>query len=213
MTAWSEHARHYILTSNFDAALTSETHLGRDKLVIAVTEARKSSWAGTGCAAITTANNGTSAGVLALVRTRWSSKPLSTRTDEAGVLCTNPRLGGKGHSSRGQGDVAAHSVFRALCRFPLPYQCQFDARRLFSHERWETSHAPSERTSISHPACGRTCLFMEADSGSKCWEHRWSLQRVPDTRAVQAGVKKPDIVDIFPAVKTHSTSDTKKVKL
>ena len=92
VTAWSEHARHYILTSNFDAALTSETHLGRDKLVIAVTEARKSSWAGTGCAAITTANNGTSAGVLALVRTRWSSKPLSTRTDEAGVLCTNPRL-------------------------------------------------------------------------------------------------------------------------
>ena len=41
---------------------------------------------------MSTANNGTSAGVLALVRTRWFSKFLSICTDEAGVLCTNPRL-------------------------------------------------------------------------------------------------------------------------
>ena len=44
---------------------------------------------------------------------------------------------------------------------------------------------------------GRTCLFMEAVSGSKSWEHRWSLQSVPHTRAVQAGVKKPVIIDYF----------------
>ena len=92
VTAWSEHARHCILTSDFDAALLSETHLGREKLVIAVKEARTSSWAGAGSAAINTANNGTSAGVLALVRTRWFSKTLSVCTNEAGVLCTNPRL-------------------------------------------------------------------------------------------------------------------------
>ena len=67
VTAWSEHARHYILTSDFDATLISETHLGRDRLLSAVEEARKSGWAGTGSAATNTVNNGTSAGVLALV--------------------------------------------------------------------------------------------------------------------------------------------------
>ena len=41
--AWSAHARHYVPTSDF-VALTS-THVGRDTLVTAVTEARKSSWA------------------------------------------------------------------------------------------------------------------------------------------------------------------------
>ena len=52
-------------------------------------------WAGTGSAAISTTSKGTSAGVLARVRTRWFSKPLSTCTDEAGVLCPNARLAGR----------------------------------------------------------------------------------------------------------------------
>ena len=86
VAAWSEHARHYILTSDVDAALISENHRGREKLVTAAKEARKSSWAGTGRAAIDTANNGTRAGVLALVRTPCFSKHLSTCTDEARVL-------------------------------------------------------------------------------------------------------------------------------
>ena len=60
-TAWSGHARHYILTSDFDAALISETHLEREKLVPAAIEARKSSRVGTSSAAMRTANNGTSA--------------------------------------------------------------------------------------------------------------------------------------------------------
>ena len=92
VTTWSGHARHYILTSDFDAALISETYLGGEKLVTAANEARKFSWAGTGSAAISTANNGTSAGVLALVRTRWFSKPVSECTDETVFLCSNPRL-------------------------------------------------------------------------------------------------------------------------
>ena len=33
VTSWSGHAKHYILTSEFDAALTSETHLECEKLV------------------------------------------------------------------------------------------------------------------------------------------------------------------------------------
>ena len=83
------------ITSDFDAALISETHLEREKLVTAAKEARKFSCAGAGSAAISTASNGTSAGVLAMVRTRWFSKPLSICADEAGVLCTTPRLAGR----------------------------------------------------------------------------------------------------------------------
>ena len=66
VTAWSEHARHYILTSDFDAALISETHLGREDLVTAAQ--------------------------LARTRTRWFSKPLSFCSDEAGILCSKSRL-------------------------------------------------------------------------------------------------------------------------
>ena len=89
VTTWSEHAKHDTLTSDFDAALISETHLEREKLA---EEARKFSWASTGSAAISAASSCTSAGVLALVRTRWKPKPLSFCTDDAGVLCTNRRL-------------------------------------------------------------------------------------------------------------------------
>ena len=94
MTTWSEHARHYILTSDFEAALISD-HLGKKRLLSAVTEAKKSGWAGTGSAATNTVNNGTSAGVLALVRKRWFSKPLSICSDDAGILCPNSLLAGR----------------------------------------------------------------------------------------------------------------------
>ena len=95
VTTWSEHARHYILTSDFDATLISETHLRKEGLLSAVTEAKKSGWAGTGSAATNTVNNGTSAGVLTLVRKRWFSKPLSICSDDAGILCPNSRLAGR----------------------------------------------------------------------------------------------------------------------
>ena len=42
VTNWSEHAGHLILTSDFDAALISETHLEEAKLMTAVDQARKS---------------------------------------------------------------------------------------------------------------------------------------------------------------------------
>ena len=92
VTNWSEHARHFILTSDFYAALISETHLEEAKLTAAVKEANKSAWACTGSAAMSTVNKGTSVEVLALVRNRWCSKPLSICTDEAGVLSPNSRL-------------------------------------------------------------------------------------------------------------------------
>ena len=57
-----------------------------------VKEVKESACAGTGTAAISAASNGTSVGVLALVRTRRFSEPLSTCADEAGIHCPNPRL-------------------------------------------------------------------------------------------------------------------------
>ena len=56
---------------------------------------RQRNLAGTGSAATNTVNNGTSAGVLALVRKRWFSKPLSISSDDAGILCPNSRLAGR----------------------------------------------------------------------------------------------------------------------
>ena len=91
-TTWS--ARHLFLTSVFDAALISETHLEEAKLVAAVKEARKSAWAGTGSAAICTANK-----VQMRECSRWyahvdfpSPCLFFFCTDKAGVLCLNPRL-------------------------------------------------------------------------------------------------------------------------
>ena len=87
MTTWSEHARHYILTSDFDAALISQTHLGKERLLSAVTGAKKSGWGGTGSAATNTVNNGTSAGVLALVPKRWLSQALKGGAGPAHRWC------------------------------------------------------------------------------------------------------------------------------
>ena len=184
VTTWSEHAKHYILKSDFDAALISETHLDREKLVTAA-KARKFSWAGTGSPAISTASNGTSAGVLALVRTRSFSKPLSICTDEAGVLCPNKRLAGRVIRVEGR-DFHVYSLFRALRSFLQRHQRQFDARRVFSHERRKAFYSFWERISISRQACGKTCPCMAAVFGFGSWEHQWSFQRNPHTRAVQA---------------------------
>ena len=155
VTAWSTHARHYILTSDFDAALTSETHLEREKLVTTAEEARKSSWAGSGSAAVSTANNGTCAGVLALVRTRWFSKPLSICTDEAGVLCPNPRLAGRviGVMGREILLLAAYFEHSVGCRSDI--NANLCMTCVLSRET-ENSHSSWERISTSHPVCGRT---------------------------------------------------------
>ena len=79
VTNWSEHAGHLILTSDFDAALISETHLEEAKLTTAVDQARKSVFACTGRTAISTAIKGTSAGVLALLDYFLASHMLGVR--------------------------------------------------------------------------------------------------------------------------------------
>ena len=132
VTNWSGHARNFIPTSDFDAALISQTHLEKAKITAGVKEARKSAWAGTGSAGISTANNGTSATVLTLVRNRGHSKPLSICADEAGV---QPTVGREGHSSHGHGSSSGHSLFGAFGGTSQRNESQFDARCVFSHER------------------------------------------------------------------------------
>ena len=96
VTNWSENAKHYILTSDFDAALISEAHLEREKVVTAAQRCAKNS-RGQAQAVRRSALQ-----AMAQVReySHWSalvgfSTPLSVCTDEAGVLCPNPRLAGR----------------------------------------------------------------------------------------------------------------------
>ena len=160
VTTWSEHAKHYILTSDFDATLISETHLEREKLVTAAKEARKFSWAGTGSAAIGTASNGTSVGV----RTRWFSKPLSTCTDEAGVLCPT-------HDCGFRSDINAN-LMQDVCFLTRDGKLPFILGADFNFLQ----------------ACGKTCPCMAAVFGYGSWEQQ-CLCRRNHTRAEQAKVK------------------------
>ena len=162
MTNWSEYARHFIITSDFDAAL------------------------------ISTVNNGTSAGVVASVRNRWYSNPLSTRTNEDRVLCPNPRLAGRvmrvmGREIQVVTAYVEHSVrFRSEINANLMHDVCFltrDGRLLFYLGR---------QTSISLLACGKTRLSKEAVVGFKSWELRLSHQSGPRTHAELVEVRASD---------------------
>ena len=202
VTTWHEHAKHYILTPDFDAALISETHFEREKLVTAAKEARKFSSAGTGSAAISTASSGTSAGV----RTRWFSKPLSICTDEAGVLCSNPRLAGWVIRSW-QGNFDVHSLLRALRWFPQRNQRQFDARRVFSHERRKASIHFGSGLQFSSKLVAR---LVHAWRQSLVTEVRSisGLSRRNHTHAPYRQRSKARHHRLFLGVNTHQTSDT-----
>ena len=138
VTTWSEHVKHCIPTSNFDAALISETHLEREKLIIAAKEAKTFSRASTSNAAISTAKNGTSVGVFALVRTRWFSEPLSTCADETGFLCSNPQMARRVRRVMGWKILLFTAYFKDSVGL-RSYINAKDASRVFSHERRKVS--------------------------------------------------------------------------
>ena len=151
--------------------------------------------AGTGSAATSTASNGTSAGVLALVRTHWFSKPLSICTDEARFLCNTPRLAERVIRVMGR-EIVLYSLFRAFRWFPQRYQGQFDARRVFSHERWNASFHSGSRFQI--PPNLWQDLSMH---GGSLWLQKLGASvvitgRTTHTCRVGKG-KKPDIIDYF----------------
>ena len=104
----------------------------------------------------------------------------------------HPTIGREGHTCQGQGDFVVYSLFRGLRWFPQRHQRQFDARRVFSHERRKASiHFGSGFQFLAK------LVAMAAVFGYGSWEHQRSFQREPHTRAVQAKVKKPDINDYF----------------
>ena len=81
------------------------------------------------------------------------------------------------------------SIFRTLCRFSQRYLCQMDARRAFSHERWKTPTHLGSGLQCSAQFVARLAFFMKVASRSESWEHRWSFQWVPHTRAELVGGK------------------------
>ena len=88
-------------------------------------------WADTGSAVMSTVNKGTNAGFVALVRTRWYSKPfLSAQTRLAFSAPT--------HFWRRGSSVSCMSSEILLLTSYFEHQCQFDARRVFSHEGRKT---------------------------------------------------------------------------
>ena len=164
----------------------------REKLVTAAKEARTFSWAGTGSAAISTANNGTSKGTLALFRTRWFSKPLSFSTDQAGVLWPIPRLAGRVIRVKGREIL----LFTAYFEDSVGFRRDINAN-LMQDVCFLTRDGKLPFILGADFQFLAKLVAMAAVFGYGSWEHQRSFQREPHTRAVQAKVKKPDIIDYF----------------
>ena len=189
MTTWSEHARHHILTCDFDATLISETHLRRDGPLSAVTEANKSGWSGAGSAATNIVNNGTSAGVLTLVRKRWFSKPLSICSDDAGILCPSPRLAGRVIRVMGREILLLTAYFEHSAGFRSDINANLIHDVCFLTRDRRYPFILGRISTFRHP-CGRICLYMEEASGSSSWVHR-SFLKALRTRVGRAEARNP----------------------
>ena len=138
MTTWSEHAKHYILTSDFDAALISETHLERERNWCLLKKKRE--------------NSHGQARQCGDQHCKQRQKCGSTRTGPHTLVlqalvhmhqgswffCSNPPLAERVIRVMGR-EIVVYSSFRVLRRFPQRYQRQFDARRVFSYERRKAS--------------------------------------------------------------------------
>ena len=135
-------------------------------------EARKSARAGTGSAAISTANNGTNAGVLALARNRWYSKPWSICTDEAGVPCPNPRLAERVIRFMGRKIMVLTTYFKHSVGFrsEIDANLMHDVCSLTRDGRRPLILAGGLQ--FSRLVWSKTCLFMEAVFGFKSSELR-----------------------------------------
>ena len=99
-----------ILTSDFDAALISETLLGKERLLSAVTEAKKSGW-------LARAAQQQTLSITARVHacSHWFENVGFPSPCQSSL--SKLTTGREGHTRHGQGDFVAHSVFRALSRF------------------------------------------------------------------------------------------------
>ena len=182
VTTWSEHAKHYILTSDFVAALISETHLEREKLVTAV---RRSALQ-----------------AVAQVReySHWSAHvgfPNPCQSAVTMLVFSAPTHDWKGGSYASW--VGRFCCLLLISSTPLvsaaistPIWCK---TCVFSRET-ESFLSFWEQISTSRQTCGKTCPCTEAVFGFRNWEHQWSFQGEPHTCRGGKG-QKPDIIDYF----------------
>ena len=170
VTTWSEHAKHYILTSDFVAALISETHLEREKLVTAV---RRSALQ-----------------AVAQVREYWHWSA------HVGFLSPCPHVQMKlvfsapTHDWQGLSYASWVGRFCCLLLISSTPLVQFDARRVFSHERRKASFHFGSRFQlpaklVARPVHARR-QSLASETGSISGHSREN-----HTRAVEAKVRSP----------------------
>ena len=198
MTTWSEHAKHYILTSDFDAALISETHLEREKLVIAAKEARKFSWA-----VLAVRRPALQATAQVREYSHWSAhvgfpSPCPYVVDEAGFLCPNPRLAGRVIRVSWVGRFCCLQLISSTpCRFPQRYQRQFDARRVFSHERRKASSHFGSRFQLPAKLVARPVHARRQSLASETGSISGHFPGGTTHTCCVGKGQKPDIIDYF----------------
>ena len=94
------------------------------------------------------------------------SKPLSICSDDAGILCPNSRLAGRVIRVMGREILLLTAYFEHSVGFRSDTNCQFDARRVFSHERWEVP---------IHSGCGFQLSAKLMARSDSAW--RWHLDQ------------------------------------
>lgn len=149
-------------------------------------------------------NNGTRAGILALIRTHWFLNPCQH-------VLTKPEFS----APYALGDFAAHRVLRTICGFPQRYQFQFDARHVFFHEGWVTPihlgcgfQFPAQF--VARPVCSwRDPLDPKVGSAGG---HSRGCRATHTCRTGRG--QKPDIIDYFlVSTNTDPASETKTCSL
>ena len=133
--------------------------------------------------------------MLALVRARWFSKPLSFCTDEAGFPGTNPRLAGRVIRAMGREILLFTAYFEHSVGFRSD-QRQFDARRVFSHERWEVSFHSGSRFQLPTQIVARPVHARRQSLAQKLGASVVILEGITHTCRASKG-EKPDIIDYF----------------
>ena len=132
--------------------------------------------------------NGTSAGVLALVHSRWFSKPSSLCTDEAEVLCPNPRLAGRVIRVMGTEILLLTAYFEHSVGFRSDINANLMQDVCFLKRDGKQPFILG--ADFNFPPS----LWQDVSThGGNLWlrnlEHQWLSQWTPHTRAVQVQVK------------------------
>ena len=190
VTSWSEHAKHYILTSDFDATLISRPTIGRKgyrhqsrrhRNLDGLARAAQQQTLLTTVRVQACSQRSEHVGFPSSCQSAVTMLVLSFQTHDwqggsyaswAGRFCCSQRIS------------STRSVSAAI---PMPIKCR---TCVFSRVM---GGFPSfwVRISTFRQVCGKICLSMEAASGPSNWVHRWSFREAPRTRTVRVEAKNP----------------------